>query len=186
MHKVEVRERHLWIKWYPEHLCQAGWQGERLWNPRILSAHSYPSTHQVSVLAVHLIHFPEHAKGTSLSWWGLPVVFLCVGTHLLHAALEKILKASSFCQICSMFSHFNSFSKFAWNFPSLIPFPPILSYNSMRKDEFPKSRSLDCSWGCRNFLPEQRGLVLMRAHGSFLISNVSLIAMMGLAGQERI
>lgn len=133
-------------KWYPECLCQAGWHRERLWNLWILSAHSYSSTQQVSVLAVDPIHFPEHAKWTSLSWWGFPMVLLYVGTHLLYATLEIILKASFFCQIWFLFSLFGSFSKFAWNFPSLIPFPPISSFNNMSKEE------LNCIWGCRTFL----------------------------------
>lgn len=104
-------------------MCQAGWQGERLWNLGILSAHSYPSTHHSSVSVVDLIHFPEHAKWTSLSWSGFPMVLLLYGNSSVlcnfrnHSGsiifLSNLLDTfplQFLFQICLKFSLFDSFS----------------------------------------------------------------------------
>lgn len=160
-YKVEVRERHLWPKWYPECLCQAGWQGERLWNLWILSDHSYPNTQQVSVLAVDLVHFPEYAKWTSLSWWGFPIVLLCVGTHLFCATLEIILKASFFLSNLLAIFPLQFLSQICLKFSLFDSFPFDLEFHQHEE------RGIELHLRLQDFppLPEWRGLRLMRAHG---------------------
>lgn len=85
-----------------------------------------------------MINLPEHAKWISPFWWVLVTILLSVGTNLLCATSEIILKASFVWQICLTFS--------LW-----FLFLLILDFN-MRK-ESPEYQSLKlCCWGCRPFL----------------------------------
>lgn len=120
-------------------LSQAGWWGECLWNAGIFSAHFYPSTHQASLWGMDVINLPEHAKWISPSWCVLVTILLSVGTNLLCATSEIILKASFVWQICLKLS--------LW-----FLFFLILDFNNMRKEESPEYQSLKiCCWGCRPF-----------------------------------